>query len=154
MGSVAQRASPSTLPQVKDAPFSPLRLLSSKPGESTCLSLGLLHEKLEPMEPVIHFRRITGNAGMLEVGPKPLASFSVDAAVSAWIQPHLLYHCPIQGDLMLASAYRSPARLWGSSVPGPHCQANGKYLGTISLMSKIEHLSVFWRKELKSRPRR
>nr|BAB29188.1 unnamed protein product [Mus musculus] len=63
----------------------------------------VLHEKLEPTEPVTQFWKITGSSGMSELGPKPPASFSVDTIVSAWIQLHLLYHCPIQGGLMRAS---------------------------------------------------
>lgn len=42
-------------------------------------------------------------------------------------QPHLGYHYPNQGGLMLASVSRYPARYWGPSVPGPYCWAHGKH---------------------------
>lgn len=81
--------------------FEALGLSSSKPQESTRLSPGScmgsrgLREDSNP-NTSHHLWRTTGTSGMSELGSKP----PVDAAVSTWIQPHLLYCYPIQGGLM------------------------------------------------------
>lgn len=92
---VTQWASPSTLSQVKHAPFGPMRSCHRNPETP------LVQVPRPALEAGAHgtSHPFLENHWQL----RDVRAWSQDTVVIAWTQPHLLYHCPVQGGLTRAS---------------------------------------------------